>query len=42
MEGLGLDPGLRSEMSAKARARALEFDWPRYHSALIEALGAAS
>ncbi len=41
MERLGLDPVLRAEMAAKARARALEFDWPRYHSALIEALGAA-
>jgi glycosyltransferase involved in cell wall biosynthesis len=41
MERLGLDPDLRAEMAAKARTRALEFDWPRYHSALIEALGAA-
>ena len=41
MERLGLDPDLRSEMAARARVRALEFDWPRYHSALIEALGAA-
>ena len=41
MERLGLDPDLRAEMAARARVRALEFDWPRYHSALIEALGAA-
>ena len=41
MERLGLDPDLRAEMAAEARVRALEFDWPRYHSALIEALGAA-
>jgi alpha-maltose-1-phosphate synthase len=41
MERLGLDPDLRAEMAARARVRALEFDWPRYHSALIEALGTA-
>ena len=41
MERLGLDPDLRAEMAARARVRALEFDWPRYHAALIEALGAA-
>lgn len=42
MERLGTDPELRAELSAKARARALEFDWSRYHAALVEAVGAAS
>jgi hypothetical protein len=35
MEQLGKDPGLRESMAAAARARALEFDWPRYHAALV-------
>jgi glycosyltransferase involved in cell wall biosynthesis len=36
LERLGIDPPLRKEMGAAARARALCFDWPRYHAALIE------
>ena len=35
MEQLGCDPSLREQMSTAARKRALAFDWPRYHSALI-------
>jgi hypothetical protein len=35
MERLGNDPVLRAEMAVAARARALAFDWPRYHAALI-------
>jgi glycosyltransferase involved in cell wall biosynthesis len=35
MEQLGKDPGLRETMASAARARAHEFDWPRYHSALV-------
>ncbi|MDR3634988.1 MAG: glycosyltransferase family 4 protein [Isosphaeraceae bacterium] len=38
MERLGEDPALRAGMSASARSRALEFDWPRYHAAVIEAI----
>jgi glycosyltransferase involved in cell wall biosynthesis len=34
MEQLGTDPALRCQMSRAARARAREFDWPRYHAAL--------
>jgi glycosyltransferase involved in cell wall biosynthesis len=34
MELLGCDPMLRARMARAARARALEYDWPRYHSAL--------
>jgi glycosyltransferase involved in cell wall biosynthesis len=40
MERLGEEPGLRSEMSTLARARAEEFDWPRYHEAVSEAVAA--
>lgn len=36
LEGLGTDPALRREMGAAARARALDFDWPRYHAALVD------
>ena len=31
---LGDDASLRARMAQAARARALEFDWPRYHQAL--------
>lgn len=34
MERLGIDPDLRSRMSAAARRRAEEYDWPRYHAAV--------
>jgi glycosyltransferase involved in cell wall biosynthesis len=34
MEQLGNAPELRARMSAAARKRALEFDWPRYHEAV--------
>ncbi len=34
MERLGRDPVLRARMARAARARALEYDWPRYHAAL--------
>jgi glycosyltransferase involved in cell wall biosynthesis len=36
MECLGRDPALRAEFATNARARALEFDWPRYHAALLD------
>jgi len=35
MEQLGNDPELRARMAAAARSRALSFDWPRYHDALV-------
>jgi len=35
MEHLGNSPALRARMARAARARALEFDWPRYHASLI-------
>jgi glycosyltransferase involved in cell wall biosynthesis len=38
MERLGGDPQLRAAMSAAARARAEEFDWPRYNSAVADAV----
>ncbi|MDB5351173.1 MAG: glycosyltransferase [Planctomycetota bacterium] len=38
MEQLGNDPGLREAVSLSARARAEQFDWPRYHAALITAI----
>ena len=38
MERLGSDPQLRAEYAAAARVRALEFDWQRYHAALITAI----
>ena len=34
MERLGCDPELRARLAGAARARALEFDWPRYHASL--------
>lgn len=42
MERLGTDPELRATMAVAARARAEEFDWPRYHAALIGAVGQAA
>ena len=36
MEQLGNSPELRAEMSQAARARSLDFDWPRYHAAVID------
>jgi starch synthase len=36
MERLGSEPGLRERMSGAARNRALAFDWPRYHAAIVE------
>ena len=38
MERLGGDAELRAAMGASARARALEFDWPRYHAAVSRAV----
>jgi hypothetical protein len=38
MEQLGNTPELRARMSAAARMRALEFDWPRYHEAVTAEL----
>ncbi len=38
MARLGEDPTLRARMSAAARGRAMDFDWPRYHMAVVEAV----
>ncbi len=35
METLGRDRDLRARMAGAARARALAFDWPRYHRAIV-------
>jgi len=35
MEALGRDRDLRARMAGAARARALAFDWPRYHRAIV-------
>jgi alpha-maltose-1-phosphate synthase len=35
METLALDRDLRARMAGAARARALAFDWPRYHRAIV-------
>jgi hypothetical protein len=35
MEQLGSSPELRGRMAQSARSRALEFDWPRYHAAVV-------
>jgi hypothetical protein len=35
MEQLGSKPELRARMAGAARVRALAFDWPRYHAALV-------
>jgi glycosyltransferase involved in cell wall biosynthesis len=42
MEQLGKTPQLRARMSAAARERALEFDWPRYHEAVVTAVEAVA
>jgi glycosyltransferase involved in cell wall biosynthesis len=36
---LGGDQGLRDQMGAAARARAIAFDWPRYHQAVVDVIG---
>ncbi len=36
MEQLGCNPVLRKQMGGAARTRALAFDWPRYHAAMID------
>jgi glycosyltransferase involved in cell wall biosynthesis len=36
MQQLGDDPELRGQMALAARCRALAFDWPRYHRALLD------
>jgi len=36
MKQLGDDPDLRAHMAGAARSRALAFDWPRYHEALVD------
>jgi glycosyltransferase involved in cell wall biosynthesis len=41
MERLGTDPGLRSAFARAARARAEEFDWPRYHARVVAEVQAA-
>lgn len=38
MERLGTEGGLRSAMSAAARARAEAYDWPRYHAGILSAV----
>jgi alpha-maltose-1-phosphate synthase len=35
MGALGRDRDLRARMAGAARARALAFDWPRYHRAIV-------
>ncbi len=42
MERLGTDAGLREHLSTAARARAESFDWPRYHTAVLEAIERAT
>ena len=42
MERLGVDPDLRAESAAAARARAEQFDWPRYHASVAEAVAFAT
>ena len=41
MAALGLDPALRADFAASARARAEAFDWPGYHGAIVGAVGRA-
>ncbi len=36
LERLGENPSMRERMSIEARDRALSFDWPRYHDALLD------
>ncbi len=38
MEQLGSSPQDRAKMSTKARSRALEFDWLRYHNSIVNAI----
>jgi starch synthase len=38
MDRLGNDASLRREMSRSARSRAEEYDWPRYHRAVNQAI----
>ena len=38
MARLGEDPALRERMASAARGRAMDFDWPRYHLAVVEAV----
>jgi glycosyltransferase involved in cell wall biosynthesis len=38
MARLGEDATLRARMSAAARGRAMDFDWPRYHMAVVDAV----
>ncbi len=38
MKQLGGSPALRARISASARSRALEFDWPRYHRDVTDAI----
>jgi glycosyltransferase involved in cell wall biosynthesis len=38
MEQLGSSPATRARMAPAARARALQFDWPRYHAAVAAAV----
>jgi glycosyltransferase involved in cell wall biosynthesis len=38
MERLGTNAELRAAMSRAARERALAFDWPRYHAAVVDAV----
>jgi len=38
MKQLGDDPELRARMALAARSRALAFDWPRYHEAVVAAV----
>jgi len=42
MERLGEAPELRAALGSSARTRALEFDWPRYHAAVVEAIRQAA
>ncbi|GAC1465250.1 MAG: hypothetical protein NVSMB9_04670 [Isosphaeraceae bacterium] len=38
MERIGKDFARRAAMSAAARSRAEEFDWPRYHTAVVDVM----
>ncbi|WP_240907412.1 glycosyltransferase family 4 protein [Paludisphaera rhizosphaerae] len=38
MTRLGTDAVLRARMAAAARGRAMDFDWPRYHVSVVEAV----
>jgi alpha-maltose-1-phosphate synthase len=42
MEQLGSDHCLRQQMAVAARTRALCFDWPRYHGAIVEVVNELS